>query len=753
MNKTLDNWMLRVVLLLMLGGVVQAIEEKPLVLGRGTERFEVGRLLEKDDFKNLDRWEVQLQEKEGEPAARVEAREGVLDCLVPNRGCTVWFKKKLKTRQVITYEVLCPVPEKGMLGVEVKDVNNFWLASDPEDPRNGLFDSSRYTGDFGTYDKMSGYYASTGGRRNKSTRMRRYPRDRKARPIEHIALKDRDNKKEFMVLPGKVMKVQLVAFDDLVQYIVDGVLVYEMAFGDEVAVEKYGRGQLRDGFDDYDEKEFPFYREGYFGFRMVGTHHVYSKFRVHELREIVPKERERVEVTVSSLKELRKVAEGSYQNVRMKPGTYVLDALGQGEAGLIFQGSYNVFDLEGVTFELPLSILSKMTQVKGRKGARGYLISGNHVTLRGGSFVNTYPYKLEEVIDYGTYNQNQNNYPVRTAVEMTVTGDDVLLEKCEMTVRGSSPYGYGNMYGIGAGAAIPLHKHSGILIHGNRAVLDGCQVKMEAFGHAIFVQHGTDIVVKNCYVEGGVRPSNDFLREQAKGSLARKFNYEIQWPQEVKGLRVPENHMINLVEDGIRAYRGAGRMTVENCKVVRMRGGIKLYLADEAEVRNCEVLDCVVQGYSVPNRGVIEDCRGNAAYGPLLYIHMDSNHSQRIEIEVLPAPHGLGDHPLAAIRGRDHDITFTVDGEKGAQLKRPIIVGYPMRFDYLSIDYPEVPVGMAELYDKFAPERYKAEGVELTNESQHPVVIGELSKKNRVESAGAVRNLGRENRVRQLEEK
>ena len=150
---------------------------------------------------------------------------------------------------------------------------------------------------------------------------------------------------------------------------------------------------------------------------------------------------------------------------------------------------------------------------------------------------------------------------------------------------------------------------------------------------------------------------------------------------------------------------------------------------------------------------MIENCRGNAAYGPLLYIHMDSHHSQRIDIEVLPAPHGIGDHPLAAIRGRDHEIMFSAAEGEGAQFERPIILGYPMRFDFLSVNYPEVPEGMVGLFDEFAPERFKAERIELTNDTKYPVVIGEFSKKNRVESVGEVKNLGRGNRVRRLKEK
>ncbi|MEN8870200.1 MAG: right-handed parallel beta-helix repeat-containing protein [Akkermansiaceae bacterium] len=731
-------------LLLFLTGTPLCAEE-PLILGKGVERFKVGPLIYQDDFKNLDRWVVQIENKDGFPAPQIQTKSGTLDCLLPGRGCTIWFKEKLKTHLSISYEVICPSPPEGMKGIEVKDVNNFWLANDPLDPDKGLFNHKRYNGNFTSYNKMTGYYASTGGGRNTTTRMRRYPRERDGRLRTHIALKHRDRQQDFLIAPDKTMKVQLVAFDDLVQYIVDGKLVYEMAYGDKVSTERHRRGEQSERMDDYEKRDYPIHREGFFGFRMVGTHHIYSKFRVHELKEIPPPTP--VDVAVSTLDELREAAKNSHQNVTMTPGHYVVKKVTQGEPAFNFTGSHNSFDLTGVTIEMPIAMLSKMAGGRHRSSLRTYLLSGNKITLRGGLFVNTYPYKLEDKIDFGAYNQNPINYPSETATEMLVRGDDIRLEGCKMIVRGSSPYGYGNMFGIGGGAVLPLRKHSGILIHGDRAILDGCEVKMEAFGHAIFTQYADGTLVKNCYVEGEVRPSNDFLVENDEGDLAKKYRHQIQWPDSVRGLKVPKNHMINLVEDGIRAYSGTGRITVENCKVVRTRGGIKLYMAKAATIRNCEVLDCVIQGFSVPRKGIIVNCRGNAAYGPLFYVHNDSYTSQKIEIEVLPAPHGIGDHPLAAIKGKDHRIKFTSKNNKGAQLRRPIIIGYPMRFDFLSWDFPKVPAGMESLLKKFGPERYTAERIHLQNETPYPVVLGEHSKGNQVISQGKINDLGSGNKI------
>lgn len=261
-----------------------AARRPPVVLGHGVGLFEIGDLIAHDDFRELDKWVVQVEEKSGAAPARVEVEDGALDCFLPSRGATIWFKEKFKTRIIITYDVLCPTTDPSVKNLMPRDINNFWMATDPLELNESLFDSKNYTGSFKTYDKMHGYYASTGGGRNTTTRMRRYPRDVDGQPVPHIALKERDGKPDFLITPDKVMKVQLVAFDDVIQYIVDGKLVYQMKHGDEIQVEQLNEGGARvSRAADYGADQFPFYKDGYFGFRMVGTHHIYSNFKVHAL--------------------------------------------------------------------------------------------------------------------------------------------------------------------------------------------------------------------------------------------------------------------------------------------------------------------------------------------------------------------------------------------------------------------------------------------------------------------------------------
>ncbi len=451
-------------------------------------------------------------------------------------------------------------------------------------------------------------------------------------------------------------------------------------------------------------------------------------------------------VHVSSIKELRQVMTRSHQQITMAPGTYVVSDLLDSRTAFHLSGSDNVYDLSGVTIQIPLGTLRQMTS-RGAHGRAAYRITGDRMTLKGGTFENTYDDGTTGVVDFGSYNQNSEYHPVGGMNEMSISGDDVQIIACKLTVRGSFPYGYGNIYGIGRGSVVGLKKHGGIHSTGDRLIIDGCQVRMESFCHAIFFTGGDDIAVRNTYVEGGVRPSNDLYRETDDGDLAKRFDYKMQWPESVTGLPIPRDHMLNLSEDGIRAYSGTGHVTVDNCKVVRARGGIKLYMAKSARVSNCQVLDCVIQGYSVPSRGTITRCSGNAAYGPLLYVHFDSHASQRIDLEVLPSPHALGDHPLAVIRGRGHRIRFTASGDSTPEASRPIIVGYPLRFDFLCVNYPNVPTGYEEHFARYAPKTYVASGITVNNSTAHPVVLGGQSRDNTITSLSSIRDYGTNNTV------
>jgi hypothetical protein len=266
-----------------LNGLVgdELVVQKPVVLGYGQDTFEPGPVIHTDTLDDPDRfaenWIVQMSERDPDIDRYARIQDGRLHIHDP-RGATVWFRKRLSGPVMITYRVTLPsVPEEGGSFV-VRDLNNFWMASAPA---GDLFDDSVYTGDFHTYRKMRGYYASTGGGKNTTTRMRRYPRAIDGKLVSHAGWNALDGQPEYLLAPDREILVQLVAYDDIVQYYNNGKLFYEVKRGDPVTT--LLDGSTATGSAVWGEGEYAPYSQGYFGFRSTHTHHVIRDFHVYRL--------------------------------------------------------------------------------------------------------------------------------------------------------------------------------------------------------------------------------------------------------------------------------------------------------------------------------------------------------------------------------------------------------------------------------------------------------------------------------------
>lgn len=262
--------------------------------GYAEERFTVGPAIFEDmldDRQQFSRdWVVQMAQTDPhlERYARVEG--GRLHVHDP-RGSTIWFRHKLRSPVMIAYRVTCPPAFNSGNDIVPRDINQFWMANDPEvsDPNHpgGLFDTAKYNGVFGSYDELHGYYASTGGGNasdyNRTVRFRRYPRKNEGRETAHVAMNDKDDQREYLIVPDREHCVQLVAAGDIVQFIFDGKIVYELKAGDVPTVEGLAKGEGKSVA--WGESPWTIYKEGYFGFRMTRSHHVYSDFKVYKLIE------------------------------------------------------------------------------------------------------------------------------------------------------------------------------------------------------------------------------------------------------------------------------------------------------------------------------------------------------------------------------------------------------------------------------------------------------------------------------------
>ncbi|MDQ8197880.1 DUF6250 domain-containing protein [Pelagicoccus enzymogenes] len=262
----------------------QREEPKALAIGYGADIFKIGDVLYAKSFNQPEDWVIQVEEGDTDKKPSTEFKDGIFDSYMPAAGCTAWLKQKFEGPIAIVYKVKCPTDRVDGVDVQVRDINNFWHASDPIAEEN-LFDKKLYTGGFGSYHKMHGYYASTGGggpnQSNFTTRFRRYPRqDYQGNDLEHIALNERDGKEEYLITPDKWHTVQLVAYNGLTQYIVDGKVVYELKEGEPITIGK-GSEPLKQGTYTFDK--FPVHNSGYVGLRMVRTHHQYKDFTIYRL--------------------------------------------------------------------------------------------------------------------------------------------------------------------------------------------------------------------------------------------------------------------------------------------------------------------------------------------------------------------------------------------------------------------------------------------------------------------------------------
>lgn len=124
-------------------------------------------------------------------------------------GVTVWYKQPLKGNYCIEYN-RCVVVDSGA-NDRLSDMNNFWQASDPKNPRlfarDGVFES---------YDNLQLYYAGIGGNYNSTTRLRRYGGS-KEKPVIKEYLDS-----GHLLKPNHIYNIHIVYLNHTTQLYVDG---------------------------------------------------------------------------------------------------------------------------------------------------------------------------------------------------------------------------------------------------------------------------------------------------------------------------------------------------------------------------------------------------------------------------------------------------------------------------------------------------------------------------------------------------
>ncbi len=359
-------------------------------------------------------------------------------------------------------------------------------------------------------------------------------------------------------------------------------------------------------------------------------------------------------VTVDSLDELRKYLSVDHAKVQMKPGVYRLDDA-DGHHFLRFTGHGAHFDLTGVTFEIDNRLFSKFGVVPGTDGFYCVIdLIGDGIVFEGLTTQNIGPESSA---------QSRNKI-------FNVVGSDVLLKDIDITTSGSSPWGYGSLYGLGGGV---VRKMNGIRVGwpAKNVTLENCRVHMRAMGHAIFVQGAKNTLIDNCHVDGLLRPTNEILAETS--GFAFDQGFKANSATYVEGVKVGDDRsilpdeMISLSEDGIRLYGhgGAdkiptGATTIRGCTVRQMRRGICIGLGPGADTAiDCTVTDCVAAGFNVSSKDTLKNCRADARYGEALSCPYYSSKRAHIELDILDSRNGLANTLLATVNGTGHTITLT----------------------------------------------------------------------------------------------
>lgn len=353
------------------------------------------------------------------------------------------------------------------------------------------------------------------------------------------------------------------------------------------------------------------------------------------------------QTALSSLAELRVAVQQSNQEIVMAPGNYNLEDLPSDSMNITCSGSNNIINLTGVYVDVPVGCVRTSY----------ILVTGNNNTIIGGEFEDTYRNGITEVTDFSAYNQDRTNLAIglKGAAVMKIVGDDNLIDGIKLTVRGSFPYGYGSIYGIGANNVFGLDKRCGILITGVRNIIDNVELQQRAFGHGIYMQgDADDNLIRNTLVEGRVRPTVELYSETNSYDLPYRSDYKLPLEDNAS---IPKDEMLSLCEDGIRMYSGTKSVTVENCTVKKMRGGIRLYLGSEGTVSNSTSIDCGMTNWNMPSGGKITNSFGNFSYAPLSDFRLGRSNMD-IEWTIIPSPHAMGPHNIADIQGDNHDIIF-----------------------------------------------------------------------------------------------
>jgi hypothetical protein len=420
-------------------------------------------------------------------------------------------------------------------------------------------------------------------------------------------------------------------------------------------------------------------------------------------------------ITVSSLGELESAARGDGQEIVMRPGRYRLadwltpercrDKRRRGDFPLlVLRGSGNRIGLEGVEWEFDAALLRELRPP----------VHARHLVLAGHSN-----------LVHGLTVRGVGEDSAPSAALLLISGRGNTVSNLTLHVRGSFPYGYGDLFGKGGDAVIAHRKQSGLLVTGHGTRMLGCVIHQRAFGHAFFVQEdAADVLFMDCRAEGETRLTEEMLQETEGPAFAAGFRTQVT----MRGgeARVLPGYRKSLAEDGFRTYGRHPGLTFIRCEARHMRGGFELRSPTAARLEDCRAFGNE-RGFWLGSDAVATGCVGDAEAGPVL---IAEGSRIRAEIEVRPTPPAGQVHALALVQGADNRVVLRGGSGRNGP---PVLIGYGP---------PAMGEGMAPI-----PEA-DARRADVRNLTLHPVRVGTRAHFTHLLTLGRPEEiLGRETRV------
>ncbi|MFI3293084.1 MAG: hypothetical protein SNG27_05990 [Rikenellaceae bacterium] len=414
-------------------------------------------------------------------------------------------------------------------------------------------------------------------------------------------------------------------------------------------------------------------------------------------------------IEVATLAEFAKAIAKDNQNIKLAQGRYKMidyinaDSVKQRVARkdyqyIVFSGNNNTIDMTGVVFEVDTKLRALLK----------HPIHTDEITVEGNNN------KLK-----GLEIQHIGNTTSSGGCAFTVKGTYNTIEAFTLHVQGSSPYGYGDLFGKGKDHVIKHKKHSGFLINGEGTTVINCKLYMKSFGHGFFIQKKpSNVTLIDCYVEGEVRKTDEILAETSGAAYDVKFR-TLNKNRNGEYVVTP-GYTKALCEEGFRTYGACKNLKFINCTAKHTRGGFELRSNDESiYLENCTTIG-TERAYWVGEGAIVKGCKGDASNGPLLFVE---GNSCDIELEVMPNESGSMVHALATIHGNNNRIVLNPYKGENRSGDVAIMLGYSQP----SAGEPMSPFGQRSCAN-----------LKLTNNTTMSVVVGKECVDYDVESKGKV---------------